>query len=54
MFKGSRTYLALIAIVIAGALGVIEIGGVIILSPEVSTAVVTLLTVLAAYFRKQA
>lgn len=52
--KGKRTYGAIIAIVITGALGVIQVGGTAVFSPEVVAAVVTLLSAGAAYFRRHA
>ena len=54
MFKGYRTYLSVVAIVITVVLGVIESGGTVILSPEITAAVVALLGAFAVYFRRQA
>ena len=52
--KGKRTYGAIAAIVITGALGIVQVGGVAIFSPEVVAALVTILGAGAAYFRRQA
>jgi hypothetical protein len=54
MLKGKRTYLTILAIVITGALGVIESSGVAILTPEITAGVVTLLGAFAVYFRSKA
>ena len=54
MLVGKRTYLSIIAIVITVALSIIETGGTVILSPEVTGAGVAFFGVLAAYFRREA
>ncbi len=54
MFKGKRTYMALAAIGFTVALGIIQSGGTAVFSPEVTAAVVTILTAVAAYFRHAA
>ncbi len=51
---GKRTYLSIVAIVITVALGIIETGGTVILSPEVTAGAVTFFSALAAYFRGKA
>jgi hypothetical protein len=54
MLVGKRTYLSIIAIVITVALSIIETGGTVILSPEVTAGAVTFFGILAAYFRREA
>jgi len=54
MLLGKRTYLSILAIVITVLLGVVESGGTVILSPEVTAGAVTFFGALAAYFRKVA
>jgi len=54
MLKGIRTYLSIIGIVITVVLGVIEMNGTVILSPEVTAGAVSFLSALAIYFRKNA
>ncbi len=52
--KGRRTYLTIIAMIFTAALGVIESGGVVILSPEITLPLTVLLGALATYFRHEA
>ena len=54
MLVGKRTYLTIIAMVITAALSIIETGGTVILSPEVTVGAVTFLGIVAAYFRREA
>jgi len=54
MLLGKRTYLSIAAIVITVLLGVIEAGGSVILSPEVTAAGVSFFSALAVYFRGKA
>lgn len=51
--KGSRTYLAIIGIILVELIATYG-KGVVVLTPEVTAAGVTLLGALAAYFRRQA
>lgn len=53
MFKGKRTYGAIGAIVALAVVNVLE-GGAIILSPEITAGLITVLGGLAAYFRRAA
>ena len=54
MLVGKRTYLSIIALVITAILGVFEMGGTVILSPEVTAGAVAFFGALAAYFRGKA
>ncbi len=54
MLVGKRTYLSIAAIVITVILGVVETGGTVILSPEVTAGAVAFFSALAAYFRGKA
>ena len=54
MLKGARTYLSLLGIVLTVLAGVLETGGVAILTPEITAAIVGVLVAFAAYFRKHA
>jgi xanthine/uracil/vitamin C permease (AzgA family) len=46
--------MSIIGIIITVVLGVIEMNGTVILSPEVTASAVSFLGVLALYFRRQA
>ena len=53
-FSGGRTYMTIILMIITVILGIIEVGGTVILSPEVTAGLVTFLGTVAAYFRGKA
>lgn len=54
MLKGYRTYLSIAAVVLVTLAGIVETGGVAVLSPEVTAATVVVLSAIAAFFRRQA